>query len=120
VTLEREQEFDYSVPVGEAGQQVMVRDTGQTTTVNPLLDLVGLLASRTTLKWLGIALLLILIPAHDVWILERGREDELTPHELDAKRYPSGASLRPSWLPHACGLTIGGAWCQSFRATLEI
>jgi len=38
-------------------------------------DLLGLLFSKTMLLWLGIALVLILIPAHLVWLLERRRED---------------------------------------------
>jgi polar amino acid transport system substrate-binding protein len=81
ITWERDQDFDFSLPVLEAGQQIMVRDTGQSTEVNPLLDLLSLLISRTTLVWLGIAFLLILIPAHVVWFLERGREDGVIPSE---------------------------------------
>ena len=34
-----------------------------------------LLFSRTTIVWLGIALLLVLIPAHLVWLFERRRPD---------------------------------------------
>ena len=50
----------------------MVRDTGQgTRTANPLWDLLRLLFSRTTIVWLGIALLLVLVPAHLVWWFER-------------------------------------------------
>lgn len=75
ISWERDQYVDFSYPVLEAGQQIMVRHTGENLEINPLLDLLGVLLSRTTLVWLGIGLLLILIPAHLVWFLERGRED---------------------------------------------
>ncbi|HTR65751.1 MAG TPA: transporter substrate-binding domain-containing protein [Terriglobales bacterium] len=75
ITAARDEEFDFSVPIMQAGLQIMVRDSGQTAAPNPLRDLLGLLFSKTTLLWLGIALLLVLIPAHLVWMFERGRED---------------------------------------------
>jgi polar amino acid transport system substrate-binding protein len=75
ITAARDAEFDFSLPILQAGLQVMVRDTEETATSNPLEDLLQLLFSRTMLLWLGIALVLILIPAHLVWFLERGRED---------------------------------------------
>jgi polar amino acid transport system substrate-binding protein len=74
ITAARDAEFDFSLPVMQAGLQVMVRDTGGSTTPNPLEDLLELLFSKTMLLWLGIALVLVLIPAHLVWLLERGRE----------------------------------------------
>ena len=74
ITAARDAEFDFSLPIMQAGLQVMVRDTGGSTTPNPLEDLLELLFSKTMLLWLGIALVLVLIPAHLVWLLERGRE----------------------------------------------
>src|SRR5215469_6267828 len=76
ITAARDAEFDFSLPIMQAGLQIMVLDTGGTTTAtpNPLEDLLELLFSKTMLLWLGIALVLILIPAHLVWLLERGRE----------------------------------------------
>src|SRR5262245_2491359 len=74
ITAARDAEFDFSLPIMQAGLQIMVLDTGGTTTPNPLEDLLELLFSKTMLLWLGIALVLILIPAHLVWLLERGRE----------------------------------------------
>ena len=74
ITAARDAEFDFSLPILQAGLQIMVRDTGQSSTANPLEDLLELLFSKTMLLWLGIALVLILIPAHLVWLLERGRE----------------------------------------------
>jgi len=71
ITAERDAEFDFTFPIMETGLQIMVRDTGETATPSPLEDLLRLLFSKTTLVWLGIALVLILIPAHLVWLLER-------------------------------------------------
>ena len=74
ITSARDEDFDFSIPTLQAGLQVMVRDTGQTTqTTSPVWDMLRLLFSRTTMVWLGIALLLVLIPAHIVWLFERRR-----------------------------------------------
>src|SRR5882757_1713540 len=70
ITAEREVEFDFSQPILNAGLQIMVRGKGQDTDTNPLWDLLGLLFSKTILVWLGIAMLLILVPAHLVWFVE--------------------------------------------------
>lgn len=75
ITAARDEEFDFSLPMMQAGLQIMVRDTGEPAASNPLGELLGLLFSRTTLVWLGVALVLILIPAHLVWLFERRRED---------------------------------------------
>jgi polar amino acid transport system substrate-binding protein len=85
ITSAREQEFEFSQPILNAGLQIMVRGRGQETDSNPLWDLLGLLFSSTILVWLGIALLLILIPAHIVWYLERQRHDGIIPTD---KYYP--------------------------------
>jgi polar amino acid transport system substrate-binding protein len=39
-----------------------------------------LLFSKTTVIWLGIALILVLVPAHLIWLLERGREGGIVAH----------------------------------------
>ena len=59
----------------------MVRNTGDTVVPNPFLDLLGLLLSKTTLLWFGIALLFMLIPAHLVWFLEHKYKDGIIPTE---------------------------------------
>ncbi len=79
ITSAREKEFDFSQPMLNAGLQIMVRERGQAAGSNPLSDLLGLLFSKAILVWLGIALLLILIPAHLVWLLERGHADGMIP-----------------------------------------
>jgi len=70
ITAARAIDFDFSQPILNAGLQIMVRGKGQDTDTNPLRDLLGLLFSKTILVWLGIALLLILLPAHLVWFVE--------------------------------------------------
>jgi polar amino acid transport system substrate-binding protein len=75
ITAARDEEFDFSLPVMQTGLLILVRDTGEAATTNPLEDLLGLLFSKTMLLWLGIALVLILVPAHFVWFLERRRAD---------------------------------------------
>jgi polar amino acid transport system substrate-binding protein len=81
VTAAREQEFDFSQPILNGGLQIMVRGRGQDGESSPLWDLLGLLFSSTILVWLGIALLLIIVPAHIVWYLERRRNDGIIPTE---------------------------------------
>lgn len=75
ITAARDQVFDFSLPTMQAGFQIMVRDTGEAATPDPLADLLILLFSKTTALWLGIAVILVLVPAHLVWFLEPRRED---------------------------------------------
>ena len=78
ITSAREVEFEFSQPILNAGLQIMVRGT-KDGDANPLSDLLGLLFSKTSLVWLGVALLLILIPAHIVWFLERRQHAGIIP-----------------------------------------
>ena len=107
ITEARDEEFDFSLPIIQAGLQIMVRDTGETPTQNPLADLLGLLFSKTMLLWLGIALVLILVPAHLVWLLERGRRDGMIsnskyiPGIFEAMYWAiSGLTAQPQDMPH--------------------
>jgi polar amino acid transport system substrate-binding protein len=77
ITSAREKEFDFSQPMFNAGLQIMVR--GGTAESNPLSDLIHILFSKVILLWLGIAFLLIIIPAHLVWLLERHHSDGIIP-----------------------------------------
>jgi len=78
ITSARDEVFDFSIPTLQAGLQIMVRDTGEKAqTANPLSDLLRLLFSRTTVLWLGMAILIVLIPAHVVWFLDRRQEDSM-------------------------------------------
>jgi polar amino acid transport system substrate-binding protein len=78
IVSKREAEFDFSQPILNAGLQIMVRGRGEADS-NPLWELLGILFSPAILVWLGIALLLVLIPAHVVWYLERGQPDGIIP-----------------------------------------
>jgi polar amino acid transport system substrate-binding protein len=78
IVSKREAEFDFSQPILNAGLQIMVRGRGEADS-NPLLELLGILFSPAILVWLGIALLLVLIPAHVVWYLERDQDNGIIP-----------------------------------------
>jgi polar amino acid transport system substrate-binding protein len=79
ITAARETEFDFSQPMMNAGLQIMVRGAGKDGDSNPLKDLLSLLFSWTSLAWLGIAALLVLIPAHVIWYLERDHPHGIIP-----------------------------------------
>jgi polar amino acid transport system substrate-binding protein len=86
ISRERERDFDFSVTVLEAGQQVMVRGAETPTWKTPLLGLLRLLFSSTSLTWLGIGTVLVLVPAHFVWLFERRHRDGIVP----TRKYFSG------------------------------
>jgi polar amino acid transport system substrate-binding protein len=79
ITSARDEVFDFSYPIFETGLQIMVRGTGATQRtagrVTPVMDMLRLLFSRTTIEWIGVGVLLVLIPAHVLWLLERRHED---------------------------------------------
>jgi len=79
ITSERENRFDFSQPIMSAGLQILVRGAAGNVAPNPLRDLARLLFSRTILIWLGIALLLIVVPAHLIWLTERHHRDGIIP-----------------------------------------
>jgi polar amino acid transport system substrate-binding protein len=81
ITAAREIEFEFSQPILNAGLQIMIRGSGRDGDANPLSDLLGLLFSKTSLVWLGVALLLILVPAHIVWFLERRHNAGIIPND---------------------------------------
>jgi len=74
-TAERDREFDFTYSILNAGLQVMVRSPGQGTQDRPLVAFLELLFSRSMLYWLIAALLLLLLPAHVIWFLDRRSED---------------------------------------------
>jgi polar amino acid transport system substrate-binding protein len=82
-SVERDREFDFSYPIMASGLRVMVRDTGETTSVSPLRSFCELLVSRTTVLWFTMAALLTLIAAHVVWVidyLQGYRSGQFTPY----------------------------------------
>lgn len=84
-TAERDREFDFSYPILEAGPQILVRGANDSGTPAPLKDFVNLLFSRWAAMWLGVALIIILIPGHLIWLLDRGSEGSVSP---DRKYFP--------------------------------
>ena len=92
-TTARDREFDFSYPILEAGLQVMVRDTGLSEGATPLRDVFALLFSRSAIAWLSVALLIIIVPAHLIWLLDRGSEDSVSPD----KSYWPGILHTLSW-----------------------
>ena len=92
-TTERDREFDFSYPILDAGLQIMVRDDGRVGPETPVRDVVALLFSRSAAEWLGVALLIVVIPAHLVWVLDRGNEEGVSP----SKNYFPGIIQALSW-----------------------
>jgi polar amino acid transport system substrate-binding protein len=78
ITAARQTEFEFSHPILNAGLQILVRG-GQERESSPLRDVLSLLFSWTSLAWLAIAALLILIPAHIVWYFERHHHHGIIP-----------------------------------------
>jgi polar amino acid transport system substrate-binding protein len=79
ITSERENRFDFSQPIMNSGLQILIRGTPANIEPNPLRELMQLFFSRTLLIWLGIALLLILIPAHVIFWVERNHRNGIIP-----------------------------------------
>ena len=68
VTAEREKDFDFSQPIFDSGLQILVRSQGQQSSITRLLSSIF---TPTLLQLLGIMALIILIPAHIIWLVER-------------------------------------------------
>lgn len=80
ITAEREREFEFSLPMLDAGLQILVR--GDSTGIdNPLAGLARVLFSKTLLIWLGIAAILVIVPAHLVWFIERNHNEGIVGHK---------------------------------------
>ena len=77
-TAERDREFDYSYSILNAGHQVMVRSVAQGPQDRPLMAFLKILFSRSMLYWLGAALLLLLVPAHAIWLMDRRNKDGIS------------------------------------------
>ncbi|PZV18940.1 MAG: ABC transporter substrate-binding protein [Pseudanabaena sp.] len=71
VTAQREQDVDFSQPIFESGLQILVRNQGSQSSIGRLL---GSIFSLTLFQLLGIMVLIILIPAHVVWFVERNHK----------------------------------------------
>jgi polar amino acid transport system substrate-binding protein len=76
-----------------AGQQVLILGPGTSAEPTPLKDVLGLLFSRSAVIWLVVALVIILVPAHVLWLLDRGSEDGVSP----SKNYFPGIFQAMFW-----------------------
>ena len=95
ITAERQRVFDFSQPMFRSGLAIMVPENTQS------LDIAGTVFSTQTLKAVGIFLLILLIPAHLIWFLARGRDEGLPISE----RYVPGIFDAIFW----CAESMGGA-----------
>ena len=77
ITGDRARMFDFSQPILNAGLQI-IAPIGNTERAHPgLVDFVKLLFSHSMAVWLLAALALTVLPAHIIWLLERGNADSM-------------------------------------------
>lgn len=97
ITSARDANFDFSYPIFDTGLQIMVPETGATqgpgSRLTPVLDMLRLLFSRTTIEWIAVGVLLVLIPAHIVWFLERRHENGI----ISSRKYFPGILQACFW-----------------------
>jgi polar amino acid transport system substrate-binding protein len=95
ITADREKTFEFSQPMFRSGLSIMVPDDGQQ------LDVLGQFLSLDMLKAVGIFLLILIIPAHLIWLLARGRDEGLP----ISRSYVPGIFDSVFW----CAESMGGA-----------
>lgn len=85
ITADRSMKYDFSQPILNAGLQIVVRADRAPPESSALGSLLSLLLSPAVFVWLGIAVLLTVVPAHIVWFFERN--------------HPSGIVTSKSYFP---------------------
>ncbi len=98
ITAEREKKLDFSFPMFDAGLQILVLSQGSNGGI--VSNIVSGVFSSAFLPLLGLILVLILIPAHIVWFLER--------------RHNAGIIPTPSYFP---GIFKAAFWSAATLAT---
>lgn len=73
ITAERQKKFDFSLPMFAGGLQIMVRSSEGKNNIFP--SILQTFLSPTLLQVVGIALALILIAAHIIWLFERHHQE---------------------------------------------
>ena len=73
ITADREKIMDFSVPYFEAGLRIMVGQPHRSFVI----DLLRTIFRPEMLKLLGVAILIVLVLAHLIWLLERGSNDAI-------------------------------------------
>lgn len=71
VTAQRERDFDFSQPIFDSGLQILVRTQAQKSSIGRLF---GSIFTPTLFQLLGIMLIIVMIPAHIVWLVERNHK----------------------------------------------
>jgi len=77
ITAERQQNFDFSLPIFAGGLQIMVRNSETNNSAFP--NILQLFFSTSLLQVIGIALVLIVVAAHIIWLSERHHKDGMIP-----------------------------------------
>jgi len=80
-TKERDMEFDFAYPILESGLQVMVLDSGVGLPLNPFRNVADLLFSKAAMVWLMVALVIAVVPAHLIWLFDRGNVSGASPEK---------------------------------------
>jgi polar amino acid transport system substrate-binding protein len=75
ITAERTTRFDFSQPIMNSGLQILVRGERARPESTALTSILKLLFSPAMLVWIGIAILLSVIPAHVIWFFERDHDN---------------------------------------------
>ncbi|MBC1236332.1 transporter substrate-binding domain-containing protein [Nostoc sp. 2RC] len=78
ITAERQQYFDFSLPIFAGGLQILVRNPENENSSAP--NILQLFFSASLLQVIGIALVLIAVAAHIIWLSERNHKEGLVPH----------------------------------------
>lgn len=73
ITAEREQQFDFSLPMFAGGLQILVRNPTLNSSGPP--NILQLFFSAALLQVIGLAMLLIVIAAHIIWLSERHHKE---------------------------------------------
>ncbi|MBK1989804.1 transporter substrate-binding domain-containing protein [Sphaerospermopsis aphanizomenoides BCCUSP55] len=79
ITAERQQNFDFSLPMLAAGLQILVRK--QATSDGFLTKIGQLFFSTGLLQIIGVALVLVIVAAHIIWLTERRHPEGIIPKE---------------------------------------
>ncbi|MBD2438908.1 transporter substrate-binding domain-containing protein [Nostoc sp. FACHB-110] len=77
ITAERQQQFDFSLPMFTGGLQILVRDSKGSSGSTP--NILSLFFSAALLQVIGLALLLIVVAAHIIWLSERNHKEGMIP-----------------------------------------
>ena len=85
ITADRDLRYDFSQPILSGGLQILTRTQKAGPEATAFDSLMKLLFSPSVLVWLGIAILLTIVPAHIVWFLERGHPEGMI---VEKKYFP--------------------------------